>query len=89
MAYQITSNGQTAFCDAIETYSVINHILTPVELPNADGFKAFIIVEVSPYEEILIETLYAFPGHVLEGYNVEKATFEYIEEDEEELEEII
>ena len=88
MAYKITSNEQISYCDAIETYTIVNHILTPIELPNADGFKAFKIIEISPWEEDVLETLYVFPNHSLEGYDVPEGIFEYIEDEEPEKEDI-
>lgn len=72
----IETNGETYNCDAIETYTVIEGQLTPIELPEADGFKSFIIVEDSPSEQHCIEKLYVFPEHTLEGYEVPEAIFE-------------
>lgn len=88
MAYQVTSNGRKFYYDAIETYAIVNSVLTPVELLKADGFKAFTIIEISPWEERMIDTLYVFPGHILSGYEADEAIFEYIEEPEEEEEEV-
>lgn len=72
----IETNGETYNCDAIETYKVIEGQLTPIEQPEADGFKSFIIVHVSPSEEYYEEKLYHLPGHTLEGYDVPEAIFE-------------
>ena len=86
MAYKITSNKQISYCDAIETYTIVNHALTPIELPNADGFKAFKIIEISPQKEDMLETLYVFPGRILDEYDIDEAVFEYIEDPDEEEE---
>ena len=88
MAYKVTTNTEISFYDAIETYTVINNILTPTELDKADGFKAFTNITISPQEERVIGILYVFPNHSLEGYDVPEGIFEFID-DEEETEEII
>ena len=80
--YRVTrSNGETSLCDAIETYTVVEGNLTPVERADADGFKSFTIVEVSPSEQYCDEVLYAFPDHTLDGYDVPTATYEDEEDD--------
>jgi hypothetical protein len=81
----IETNGETYNCDAIETYKVIEGVLTPIEQPEADGFKAFTIVHVSPSEEYCTEILYRFPGHTLEGFECDEAIFIEEEEIEENL----
>ena len=82
---KVICNEEITYCDAIETYKVIEGSLTPIEQPEADGFKAFTIVHVSPSEEYCTEILYRFPGHTLEGYDVPEAIFEEDEEIEENL----
>lgn len=82
---KVICNEEITYCDAIETYKVIGGVLTPIERPEADGFKAFTIVHVSPSEEYYTEILYRFPGHTLEGFECEIATFEEDDEEEEEL----
>ena len=88
MAYKVTTNTEILFYDAIETCTVINNILTPIELNKADGFKAFTNIIISPQEELVVNTLYVFPHHFLEGYDVPEGIFEFIEDEESEEEEI-
>ena len=82
--YRVTqSDGETSLCDAIETHTVVEGNLTPVERADADGFKAFTIVEVSPSEQHYDEHLYVFPDHTLDGMTgVDVGTYEETEDEE-------
>lgn len=82
MAYKVISNGEEYYADAIETCAVINGVLRPIEAVNADGFKAMVIVHVSPSEEYYDETLYVLPNHTLDGYDVPVGTYEWEPEPE-------
>lgn len=82
MGYKVTSNGEVSYCDAIEYIAVCDGVIVPTEQSEADGFKALVIVDVSPTEQYYTETLYAFPDHTLDGFDVPTGIFEEVEETE-------
>ena len=83
MGYKVTSNGEVSYCDAIEYITARDGVIVPAEQSDADGFKAMVIVDVSPTEQYYATTLYAFPDHTLDGFDVPTGTFEEVEEETE------